>query len=111
MTTNNPQAKKNLAVNFSHLLHDTDSDLSKIFHVVDTVDTMTSRATSILHLLSGNFADANYRQDDETIYYTLMAAINEIKSINAVVNAYAKNLHAETSDIESALNSFAKRQA
>lgn len=110
MSQNNSAPKKSLTVNFSHLLVDKDDDLSNILDLNNNVSIMTTRATSILQMLASGFCEAKYRQDDEAIYFTIMAAINEIKSIDAIVDAYTSNLMNETRGINTALDAFAKRQ-
>lgn len=84
------------ALNLTHrLYHEKETDLSNINHVVDCVDTMSSRAIGILNILSGQFADQlKFKMDDESIYFALQAAIAEIKDIDALVTAHSKNKQA-----------------
>ncbi|QSB01780.1 hypothetical protein JWZ98_02115 [Methylomonas sp. EFPC1] len=54
----------------------------------DCITPMCRRAESILPHVAGQFLDGAGKWNDEIIYYTLEAAINEIKDIREVINSY-----------------------
>lgn len=99
MTTNNPHAQTEqnrpipVTVNFSHRLT-YNADIGSVTDLVDTVDNMTLRATSILDVMAAHINDSRKHCstiNTDILYWALQSAINEIKDINAVVNAYVES--------------------
>lgn len=97
MTTNNPHAQTEqstpVTVNFSHRLT-YNADIGNTTDLLDTVDSMTSRATSVLDVMAAHINDSRNHCstiNTDILYWALQSAINEIKDINAVVNAYAES--------------------
>jgi hypothetical protein len=95
MTANNPHAKTDqstpVTVNFSHRLT-YNAEIGNTNDLVDTVDSMTARATSVLDVMAAHINDSRNHCstiNTDILYWALQSAINEIKDINAVVNAYA----------------------
>lgn len=94
MTTNNPQAKTEQStpanVNFSHRLINKKADMANLLDLVNTVDQMTIRATSMLDVTSAHLLDSRESSiNKDTLYWVMQSIIKEIEDLNAVVNAYA----------------------
>jgi hypothetical protein len=98
MTTNNPHAQTEqnqpipFTVDFRHRLSDKKADVANnILDLVNTVGCMSIRATSVLDVMAAHLLDssnAGSTINKYTLYWALQSAINEIRDINAVVNAY-----------------------
>jgi hypothetical protein len=57
--------------------------------LVEAVNDLVLQAQSTLELLEFQFADSNEaRAADDIIFWSLRSAINSIKDIDAIVNAY-----------------------
>jgi hypothetical protein len=94
-TTTQTQAKN---IDFSHRVFsspsgDTSESLRHL-HLVDTIDSMANRATSLLDLLAFQFTEEENRANDEILFHVIDAAAHEVRDIKAVINAFAKELHA-----------------
>ncbi|MEI6267630.1 MAG: hypothetical protein WCP01_02030 [Methylococcaceae bacterium] len=61
------------------------------FSLTDCIGMMTDRALGVLHLLSGQFEDDNYRMSDALICGAIDATIQEIEDIKAIIRAYHQN--------------------
>jgi hypothetical protein len=89
-TQSKPDQTNPLNIDFSHRLSRR-STFNTSF-LSDTVDNMTYQATSILNILSDQFAidDGSdvVKVSDEIIYWTLEAVIKEITDIKEIVRAY-----------------------
>lgn len=90
MTANNPHAKTPVTANFSHRLINKKADMSNLLDLVNTVDQMTIRATSMLDVTSAHLLDSRESAiNKDTLYWVMQSIIKEIEDLNAVVNAYA----------------------
>ena len=96
MTASSTQAQTDqkqstfVTVNFNHRLT-YNADIGSVTALVDTVDSMTLRATSILDVMAAHINDSRNHCstiNTDILYWVLQSAINEVKDINAVVNAY-----------------------
>ena len=99
MTATNSKDQTNpLNVDFSHRLFTSplgdNSDSLRQLHLVDTIDSMANRATSLLDLLAFQFTEEENRANDEIIFHVIDSAAQEVRDIKAVINAFAKELHA-----------------
>jgi len=67
-------------------------DITSDHDFINTFDMMTRRAISLLEVMAGYMAKTSQSKDDfidaDAMYYTLQTAINEIKDVKAVTNAY-----------------------
>ena len=64
----------------------------ELLRLVDQVDEMTTKTTSILKVMSGFFAECQGTlYDRDAIYYTTQAVIEEVKKIDSAVYAYAES--------------------
>lgn len=97
MTASNIPAQNDqstpVTVNFSHRLT-YNAEIGNTTDLVDTVDSMTARATSVLDVMAAHINDSRNHCstiNTDILYWALQSAINEVKDINAVVNAYAES--------------------
>jgi hypothetical protein len=93
MTANNPHAQTEkpipATVIFSHRLINKKADMANLLDLVNTVDQMTIRATSMLDVTSAHLLDSRESAiSNDTIYWVLQSVIKEIEDLNVVVNAY-----------------------
>jgi 16S rRNA G527 N7-methylase RsmG len=74
-----------------------DNDITNDHDFINTFDTMTTRAIALLEVMAGYMAKTSQSKDDfidaDAMYYTLQTAINEIKDVKAVTNAYVDSKH------------------
>lgn len=80
--TTPPNPAQPLNVDFTHRLVKVEGTEFSKLDFIDTVDQMVCRATAILDTLSCQFdGDGQDRLSNEVIYWTIEAAIKEIKDI------------------------------
>ena len=97
MTANNSHTKAK-DIDFSHRVFtsyssDTSESLRQL-HMVDTIDSMANRATSLLDLLAFQFTEEENRANNEILFHVIDAAAHEVRDIKAVIHAFDKELHA-----------------
>lgn len=94
------QIKPNLDHRFCHLFHD-DRDLTNSVHI------MTTRATSVLYLLSAQFESEDDRTlPHDTIYNSICSVIAELNDIQAYLRAFSDSKKEKEFDVEAYLGTF-----
>ncbi len=67
-------------------------DITRENDFINTFDTMTSRAISLLEIMADYMTKTSQCNDKwietDAMYYSLQTAINEIKDVKAVTSAY-----------------------
>lgn len=92
MSAINTQTDKNLNIDFSHRLTGFSVDTLNVNSLADSIESMTERATGVLHLLSCQFESDNGSRvvSDALVCAAINAVIQEIADIKAVTDAYAR---------------------
>lgn len=79
----------------AHRLNTRNDDITDDHDFIDTIDTITLRATGILEVMANLMTESSRNRDSfinqDAMYWTLQSAINEIKDINTIVNFYVKS--------------------
>lgn len=76
-----------LKPDFSHRLPEHLQEATPL-SLVDTIDTMSRQAISVLNMLAGHFTGETDGVSDEIVFWSIESAIATIRDIKAVVDAY-----------------------
>jgi hypothetical protein len=91
--TEQTQTKPTIDV-LSYRLSYKHDDITSENDFINTFDTMTNRAISLLEIMAGYMTKTSQSKDEwidtDSMYYSLQTAINEIKDIKAVTSAYVE---------------------
>ncbi|TSA41082.1 MAG: hypothetical protein D4R63_04250 [Methylococcaceae bacterium] len=78
-----------LNIDFSHRMPSPFFDIHCPHNLAAAVNQSIDRATGILHMLAGQYAEEDCRLNNGIMYNVIMAAIRETEDVNSIVNAFS----------------------